>query len=28
LMRMGSGVKTVLDMTDKLKIVGRKKVSS
>ena len=28
LMRMGSSVKTVLDMTDKLKIVGRKKVSS
>ena len=28
LMRMGSSIKTVLDMTDKLKIVGRKKVSS
>jgi DNA-binding transcriptional regulator GbsR (MarR family) len=27
LMRMGAGVKTVLDMTDKLKIVGRKKVA-
>jgi len=27
LMRMGSSVKTVLDMTDKLKIVGRKKVA-
>ena len=26
LMRMGSSIKTVLDMTDKLKIVGRKKV--
>ncbi len=28
LMRMGSSVKTVLDMTDKLKVVGRKKASS
>jgi DNA-binding transcriptional regulator GbsR (MarR family) len=28
LMRMGSSVKTVLDMTDKLKVVGRKKVSN
>jgi DNA-binding transcriptional regulator GbsR (MarR family) len=27
LMRMGAGVKTVLDMTDKLKIVGRKKAT-
>lgn len=27
LMRMGSSVKSVLDMTDKLKIVGRKKVA-
>ncbi len=28
LMRMGSSVKTVLDMTDKLKVVGRKKTAS